>query len=104
MQKIVPHLWYDCDAETAARRYAELIPGSEVGAIVRYPEAGREIHGREPGSVMTVEFRLGDTEVMALNGGPHVQVHPRDLALRHPRGRAPRWTGSGRASSTAAPR
>ena len=32
MQKIVPHLWYDSDAETAARRYAELIPGSEIGA------------------------------------------------------------------------
>jgi predicted 3-demethylubiquinone-9 3-methyltransferase (glyoxalase superfamily) len=37
MQTIVPHLWYDSDAETAARRYAELIPGSEIGAIVRYP-------------------------------------------------------------------
>ena len=76
MQKIVPHLWYDSDAETAARRYAELIPGSALGAIVRYPEAGREIHGREPGSVMTVEFRLGDTELMALNGGPHFRFTP----------------------------
>ena len=76
MQKIVPHLWYDSDAETAARRYAGLIPGSEVGTVVRYPEAGREIHGREPGSVMTVEFRLGDTEVVALNGGPLFKFTP----------------------------
>ena len=87
MQKIVPHLWYDSDAETAARRYVELIPGSALGAIVRYPEAGREIHGREPGSVMTVDFRLGDTALLALNGGPHFTLHPGDLALRRPRGR-----------------
>ena len=76
MQKIIPHLWYDSDAEAAARRYVELIPGSAIGAIVRYPEAGREIHGQTPGSVMTVEFRLGDTELMALNGGPLFKFTP----------------------------
>ena len=76
MQKIIPHLWYDSDAETAARRYVELVPGSALGAVVRYPEAGREIHGREPGSVMTVDFRLGDTELLALNGGPHFRFTP----------------------------
>ena len=76
MQKLVPHLWYDSDAETAARRYAELVPGSAVGSIVRYPEAGRAIHGREPGSVMTVGFRLGDTDLVALNGGPLFKFTP----------------------------
>ena len=49
------------DAEAAVARYVDLVPGSAVGAIVRYPEAGREIHGRIPGSAMTVDFRLGDT-------------------------------------------
>jgi predicted 3-demethylubiquinone-9 3-methyltransferase (glyoxalase superfamily) len=76
MQKIVPHLWYDSDAETAARRYAELIPGSEIGAVVRYPRAGFEVHGRPEGSVMTVDFRLGDTEVVTLNGGPLFKFSP----------------------------
>jgi predicted 3-demethylubiquinone-9 3-methyltransferase (glyoxalase superfamily) len=76
MQKIVPHLWYDSEAETAARRYAELIPGSEIGPVALYPEAGHGVHGRAPGSVMTVEFRLGDTEVLALNGGPHFRFTP----------------------------
>jgi predicted 3-demethylubiquinone-9 3-methyltransferase (glyoxalase superfamily) len=76
MQKIVPHLWYDSEAETAARHYVDLVPGSAVGSIVRYPEAGREIHGQEPGSVMTVDFRLGDTELLALNGGPHFRFTP----------------------------
>ncbi|HRO10726.1 VOC family protein [Amaricoccus sp.] len=73
MQKITPHLWYDSDAETAARTYVDLVAGSAIGSVVRYPEAGREIHGREPGSVMTVEFRLGDTGLIALNGGPLFQ-------------------------------
>jgi predicted 3-demethylubiquinone-9 3-methyltransferase (glyoxalase superfamily) len=76
MQKIVPNLWYDSEAETAARAYVDLVPGSALGSIVRYPEAGREIHGREPGSVMTVDFRLGDTELLALNGGPQFQFTP----------------------------
>jgi predicted 3-demethylubiquinone-9 3-methyltransferase (glyoxalase superfamily) len=76
MQKIVPHLWYDGEAETAVRHYVDLVPGSAVGSIVRYPEAGREIHGQEPGSVMTVDFRLGDTELLALNGGPHFKFTP----------------------------
>jgi predicted 3-demethylubiquinone-9 3-methyltransferase (glyoxalase superfamily) len=76
MQKIIPHLWYDSEAETAARAYVDLVPGSALGSVVRYPEAGREIHGREPGSVMTVDFRLGDTELLALNGGPHFQFTP----------------------------
>jgi predicted 3-demethylubiquinone-9 3-methyltransferase (glyoxalase superfamily) len=76
MQKIVPHLWYDSDAETAVRRYVELIPGSAIGSIVRYPEAGKEVHGRAPGSVMFLSFRLGDTEVVALNGGPLFRFTP----------------------------
>ena len=40
MQKIVPHLWYDSDAEAAARRYVELIPGSEIGASSATPRPG----------------------------------------------------------------
>ncbi len=104
MQKIVPHLWYDDDAETAVGRYVDLVPGSAVGAIVRYPEAGHEIHGRVPGSVMTVDFRLGDTERRRAERRPAVHLHPGDLALRDPRGSPAMSTGSGRACSTAAPR
>jgi predicted 3-demethylubiquinone-9 3-methyltransferase (glyoxalase superfamily) len=76
MQRIVPHLWYDDDAEAAVDRYVSLIPGSGKGAVVRYPEAGSEVHGREPGSVMSVEFNLGDTALMAINGGPHFRFTP----------------------------
>ncbi len=76
MQKIVPHLWYDGAAEEAARRYADLVPGSAVGAIVRYPDVGQEVHGREPGSVMFLEARLGDTTLVLLNGGPLFRFTP----------------------------
>jgi predicted 3-demethylubiquinone-9 3-methyltransferase (glyoxalase superfamily) len=76
MQKIVPCLWYDGDAEAAMRRYAGLIPGSQVGTVTHYPATGKELHGRNPGSVMTVDARLGDTEVLALNGGPQFKFNP----------------------------
>jgi predicted 3-demethylubiquinone-9 3-methyltransferase (glyoxalase superfamily) len=76
MQKIVPCLWYDNDAEAAMRRYAALIPGSSVGAIARYGKAGHDIHGRPEGSVMTVEADLGGTKVVGLNGGPHFRFTP----------------------------
>jgi len=76
MQKIVPCLWYDGDAETAARRYAGLIPGSEVRTVTHYPDSGQELHGQEPGRVMTVDVRLGDTEVLTLNGGPQFKPTP----------------------------
>ena len=76
MQKIVPCLWYDGEGETAARRYAALIPGSEVGTLTHYPDSGQELHGQKPRSVMTVSVRLGDTEVMMLNGGPAFKFTP----------------------------
>ena len=68
--RIAPCLWFDDQAEEAARFYVSIFKGSRVGKISRYGEAGKEIHGREPGSIMTVEFKLGDQPFTALNGGP----------------------------------
>jgi len=70
LQKITPCLWYDSDAEEAAKFYAGIFPNSKLGAISRYTEAGREFHGKEPGSVLTVEFTLNGQTFTALNGGP----------------------------------
>jgi predicted 3-demethylubiquinone-9 3-methyltransferase (glyoxalase superfamily) len=70
LQKITPCLWFDSDAEEAARFYAGIFPNSKLGAISRYTEAGREFHGKEPGSVLTVAFTLNGQEFTALNGGP----------------------------------
>lgn len=70
-QKIIPFLWFDSQAEEAAKLYCEVFPNSRITDVSRYGEAGKEIHGREPGSVMTVSFELDGHEFTAINGGPH---------------------------------
>lgn len=62
-----PMLWFDTEAEDAARLYTSLFPDSGIRAITRYPEG---IPGRNPGDVMTVDFTLKGTRMTALNGGP----------------------------------
>src|SRR5262245_11579119 len=70
VQKITPCLWFDSQAEDAARFYTGIFKNSKIGKISRYGEAGKEIHGKKPGSVMTVEFELDGQSFTALNGGP----------------------------------
>ena len=81
MQKITPFFWFDNEAEEAADFYASAFPNSRIGRISRYGAAGREIHRREPGSVMTVEFELEGSEMTALNGGPGVFHFSRATSL-----------------------
>jgi predicted 3-demethylubiquinone-9 3-methyltransferase (glyoxalase superfamily) len=75
MQKITPCLWFDSQAEEAANFYASIFKNSKVGTITRYGEAGREIHGKEPGSAMTVEFEIEGQPFIALNGGPIFKIN-----------------------------
>ena len=70
IQRISPCLWFDSEAEDAARLYTGIFPNSRITQVARYGEAGREIHGRPAGSVMTVAFELDGQQVTALNGGP----------------------------------
>ena len=70
MQKITPFLWFNENAEEAARFYATVFKKSKVGAIARYDEAGEKVSGRPAGSVMTVEFQIEGQDFIALNGGP----------------------------------
>jgi predicted 3-demethylubiquinone-9 3-methyltransferase (glyoxalase superfamily) len=70
MQRITPFLWFDHQAEEAARFYVSIFKNSRVGRIARYDEAGAKTTGRPPGSVMTVAFTLDGQEFVALNGGP----------------------------------
>ena len=72
---IVPCLWFDSQAEEAARFYASVFENSKIGTISRYGEEGREVHGRPAGSVMTVEFELNGQSFTALNGGPHFKFN-----------------------------
>lgn len=71
IESITPCLWFDSEAEDAARFYTAIFPGSRITNVSHYGEAGREIHGRPPGSVLTVAFELNGQEFTALNGGPH---------------------------------
>ncbi len=73
MRMLRPNLWFDDRAEEAARFYTAIFKDSKLGDVTPYPEAGKEQHGHEPGSVMTVEFELNGVPFVALNGGPHFQ-------------------------------
>jgi len=68
--KITPCLWFDSEAEDAAKFYTSIFKNSKIGEISRYGEAGKEFHGKEPGSVLTVAFELDGQAFTALNGGP----------------------------------
>jgi predicted 3-demethylubiquinone-9 3-methyltransferase (glyoxalase superfamily) len=70
IQKVTPCLWFDDQAEAAARYYTSIFKNSKIGRISRYGEAGQEVHHRPPGSVMVVEFELEGQTFTALNGGP----------------------------------
>jgi predicted 3-demethylubiquinone-9 3-methyltransferase (glyoxalase superfamily) len=70
LPKIMPCLWFDTEAEAAAKHYVSIFKNSRLGRIARFPDAGREIHGKPAGSVMTVEFELEGQKFVALNGGP----------------------------------
>jgi predicted 3-demethylubiquinone-9 3-methyltransferase (glyoxalase superfamily) len=70
IQRISPCLWFDDEAEEAARFYTGIFPNSKIKTIARYTEAGQETHGRKPGSVMTVAFELDGQSFTGLNGGP----------------------------------
>ncbi|MGZ5660063.1 MAG: VOC family protein [Usitatibacter sp.] len=65
-----PCLWFDSQAEEAARFYVSVFKKGRIVTINRYPAVGQEIHHREAGSVMTVEFVLNGLAFTALNGGP----------------------------------
>src|SRR5262249_53893376 len=69
-QKITPCLWFDTEAEDAAKFYCSIFENSKIDQISRYVDAGQEIHGKKAGSVMVVAFRLEGQKFVALNGGP----------------------------------
>lgn len=70
MQKITSSLWFDTQAEEAARFYVSVFKNSQIGRISRYTKEGFEIHKKPAGSVLTVEFWLEGQSFIALNGGP----------------------------------
>lgn len=76
MPTISPCLWFNDQAEEAAEFYCSIFPNSKTTSISRYTEAGRELHGQEPGAVMTIDFELDGQPFTALNGGPMFEFNP----------------------------
>ena len=76
MQKIIPFLWFDSQAEEAAKFYVSILKNSKIGRITRYGESGAEVSGRAKGTVMTVEFQLEGQDFVALDGGPIFTFSP----------------------------
>jgi predicted 3-demethylubiquinone-9 3-methyltransferase (glyoxalase superfamily) len=74
-KKITPCLWFDTQAEEAAKFYASVFKHSKIGKISRYGKEGFEVHGKKAGTVMTVEFELEGQKFLALNGGPHFKFN-----------------------------
>ena len=66
MQKITPFLWFDTQAEEAAKFYTSIFKNSSIDKVERYPEGSPA----PAGSVMTVVFKLNGQEFIALNAGP----------------------------------
>ena len=74
-RSLTPCLWFDHEAEEAARFYTQIFSESRIVNVTRYGEAGQEFHRKPVGSVMTVTFVLAGQEFTALNGGPHFKFN-----------------------------
>jgi predicted 3-demethylubiquinone-9 3-methyltransferase (glyoxalase superfamily) len=76
MQKIIPFLWYDSQAEEAAEFYTSVFKNSKMGSTTKYNEAGAKASGMQPGSVMTASFEIDGYSFTAINGGPVYKINP----------------------------
>src|SRR3989454_5670705 len=70
IRAITPCLWFDDQAEEAAKFYTGIFRNSRIVTMARYGKEGYEVHQRPAGTVMTVEFELDGQPFTALNGGP----------------------------------
>ncbi len=68
MPKITPFLWFDDQAEDAAKLYVSVFPNSRITDVAYYP--GEAPGGGKPGKVMTVAFEIDGQKITALNAGP----------------------------------
>ena len=76
IQKITPFLWFDHDAEEAAKFYTSIFKNSKIIDTTSYGKSAAEASGRPKGTVMIVRFELEGQLFMALNGGPVFKFSP----------------------------
>src|SRR2546428_13756624 len=72
MQKIVPFLWFNDQAEEAMKFYVSIFKNSKVVSVARYGDAGPG----PKGTVMMATFQLEGQDFYALNGGPQYTFTP----------------------------
>ncbi len=70
MQKIIPNLWFNSNAEEAVKFYTSIFKNSKIGKISHYTKSTEEVSGKPAGTVLTMEFQLDGQDFVALNGGP----------------------------------
>ena len=76
MQKIIPFLWYDTQAEDTARFYTSVFKNSKMGSTTKYNEASAKASGMKAGSVMTASFEIDGYGFTAINGGSVFKINP----------------------------
>lgn len=69
IKPITPCLWFDNQAEDAAKFYTSVFKDSKIISTSYYPNEGQEIHGQKAGTVLTVNFEINGQAFTALNGG-----------------------------------
>lgn len=95
-QRITPFLWFDTQAEEAAKLYTSIFPNSRIGDTMRYDAEAAKVSGRPAGSVMTIDFELDGQMMTALNGGPHSRS-TRPSRWWSTAMTRPKWTSTGTA-------
>lgn len=76
MQKIIPHLWFDGQAEEAADFYISIFNNSKKFDVDYYDQASAEVSGMPAGSVLGVEYELEGFRFYNINGGPFFKKTP----------------------------
>lgn len=75
-QRFTTSIWFNDNAREAAEFYTSIFTGSAMGKISYYSKAGSDIHRHAEGTELTVEFNLGGTEFIGINGGPGFKPNP----------------------------
>ena len=87
VQKIIPFLWFDKQAEEAAWFYVSIFKNARIGEVTRYGREGYEVHGMEEGIVMTVDFEIEGQKFVGSKWRFRIQIqrsHFISGALRNP--------------------
>jgi predicted 3-demethylubiquinone-9 3-methyltransferase (glyoxalase superfamily) len=74
IQKLTTCLWFDGNAEEAARFYVSVFKNAKLGRISHYPNEGQDVHQQPEGKVLVVEFEIEGQKFIGLNGGPQFKL------------------------------